>query len=209
MLYWYVFLSHWFVHFPLVNSVMPSVTLDQNTFSLSVLSLFPLVLSLSIFMGLLVGVLEALPLLCFPACGGSETEMEKETVRRREKKRIKEDRERWWWWWWWSQRRTGAQGACRRTSGCAVSLYSVWCMDFSSINEICLILSRKTSQRIRFLCLDDCSAWLGFEIGTHSGGSGQQWGKISVLAATVRPRARGLIHTAPCVGISRGRFHCS
>lgn len=182
---------------------MPSVTLDQNAFSLSVPSLF----SLSIFMGLLVGVLEALPLLYFPACGGSETEMEKETVRRREKKRIKEDRERWWWWW--SQRRTGAQGACWRTSGCAVSLYSVWCMDFSSINEICLMLSRKTSQRIRFLCLDDCSAWLGFEIGTHSVGSGQQWGKISVLAATVRPWARRLIHTVPCVGISRGRFYCS
>lgn len=70
---------------------MPSVTLDQNAFSLSVPSLLSFALSLSIFMGLLVGVLEALPLLYFPACGGSETEMEKETVRRREKNRFKED----------------------------------------------------------------------------------------------------------------------
>lgn len=44
-------------------------------------------------MGLLVGVLEALPLLYFPVCGGSEAEMEKDTARRREKKRIKEDRD--------------------------------------------------------------------------------------------------------------------
>lgn len=142
-------LSLWFVQFPSKNSVMLSMTLDQNSFSLSVPSLF----SLSIFMGLLVGVLEVLPLLYFPVCGGSEAEMEKETARRREKKRIKEDRERWGWWWW-SQRRTGAQGACRRTPGSAVSLFSVWCMDFSSINEICLILSWRTSQRIWFLCQD-------------------------------------------------------
>ncbi len=104
------------------------------------------------------------------------------------------------------ERRERADGLLDVQSVSTPRAWAVWCMDFSSINEICLIPSRRTSQRIWFLCQDDCSAWLRFEIGTHSGGSGQQWGKISVLAATVRPWARGLIHTVPCVGIPRGRF---
>lgn len=89
----HLFLPHGFVQFPLKISVMPSVTLEQNLLSLSVPSLLSLAHSLSIFMGLLVGVLEALPPLYFPVCGGSEKAKEKETARKREKKRIKEDRD--------------------------------------------------------------------------------------------------------------------
>lgn len=84
-------LPHGFVQFPSKDSVMPSVTLDQNSLSLSVPSLFSLVRSFSIFIGLLVGVLEALPLLYFPVCGGSETEMRKrqrEGAKKRELRKI-------------------------------------------------------------------------------------------------------------------------
>lgn len=84
-------LPYGFVQFPSKDSVMPSVTLDQNSLSLSVPSLFSLVRSFSIFIGLLVGVLEALPLLYFPVCGGSETEMRKrqrEGAKKRELRKI-------------------------------------------------------------------------------------------------------------------------